>query len=76
MTTGVGLVILFTVELVGSYYGHAPTSSGKFVYDMVSFTDQLYGKLTCLDIVHALFITDLFASWACSFLLMSDSLQQ
>ena len=49
----VGLNILFTVELAGSFFGHAPTSSGKFVYNLVSFTDQLWGKLTCLDVVHA-----------------------
>ena len=27
----VGFIILFTVELAGSYFGHAPTSSEKFV---------------------------------------------
>ena len=41
-----------SVELTGSYYGHAPTSSGKFVKDLVSSTDQLWRELTCLDVVH------------------------
>ena len=36
-------------------------SSGKFVEDLVSSTDQLWKELTCLDVVLASVITDLFA---------------
>ena len=50
------LIILFTVELAGSYLGHVPTSSEKYLPQIN------YGrKLTCLDVVHASVITDLFA---------------
>ena len=37
-----------SVQHVGSYNGHAPTSSGKFVYDLVPSTNQLWEEIDLL----------------------------
>jgi hypothetical protein len=51
------LIIHVLVNLQVHTWVMSLASSGKFVYDLVSSTDQL----TCLDVVHASVITDLFA---------------
>ena len=58
------LIILFTVELAGSYLGHVPTSSEKYLRQIN------YGrKLTCFGCSPRIGYHRSICYWACSFCL-------
>ena len=53
-----------SVEFAGSYYRHVPCKFRKVCLGLKYLPQINYGgKLTCLDVVHTLVITDLFIAY-------------